>query len=257
MNAGRESPDGSRLAFNVTRGRGATVPNEVWIITAEGQRRKIAADGFVAAFSSDGMRLALFREKNREIENVILEVETGRASQLPFPKTDLVWDWSPDRQLLAVMAGNPRARSFEHPTKGTYRLRQIYLVRPDGSGRELLTTGSMPDSIAACFSPDGTRLAYQERRHHEGRVLHDRPHGEPEDLVEFTKLYEGNIERPPHGLPCWSPDGKSIVWLVPSRQVQSAGTHPELVIVTLATGKVDRLDLFQRGLDWVQAIDWR
>jgi hypothetical protein len=29
------------------------------------------------------------------------------------------------------------------------------------------------------------------------------------------------------------------------------------MIVTLATGKVDRLDLFQRGLNWVQAIDWR
>ena len=40
-------------------------------------------------------------------------------------------------------------------------------------------------------------------------------------------------------------------------KAQSAEMHPELVLITLATGKVDRLDLFQRGLDWVQAIDWR
>ena len=120
---------------------------------------------------------------------------TGKSNLLPVPKTDLVWDWSPDGQTLAVMAGNA-GKVFEHPTKGTYPLRQIYLVRPDGSGRELLTTGPMLDSIAACFSPDGTRLAYQERRHHEGRVLHfavvqDRTHGEPKDLVEFTELLRG------------------------------------------------------------------
>lgn len=257
----RESPDGTRLAFDVRRGAGLTADSEVWSLTAEGHRSKMAVDGSVAAWSPDGTRLATYRSKGREIDNVILDVETGRASVLPVPKTDLVWDWSPDGQVLAVMAGNPD-RVFEHPTKGTYPLRQLYLVKPDGTGRELLTTGPMLDSIAACFSPDGKRLAFQERRHHEGRVLHfgvvqGLPHGEPKDLVEFTKLYEGNMERRPHGLPCWSPDGKSIVWLVPRRKVQSAETHPELVIVTLTTGKVDRLDLFQRGLDWVQAIDWR
>ena len=242
-------------------GTGANQHSELWMLTAEGQRHKIADNGYVAAWSPDGTRLATYRLKDRDVENVILDVETGRASLLPVPKTDLVWDWSPDGQTLAVMAGNA-GKVFEHPTKGTYPLRQIYFVRQDGSGRELLTTGPMLDSIAACFSPDGIRLAYEERRHHEGRVLHfaviqDRTHGEPRDLVEFTKLYEGDMERRPQGLPCWSPDGKTIVWLVPRRKVQSADTHPELVIITLSNGKVDRLDLFQRGLDWVQAIDWR
>jgi dipeptidyl aminopeptidase/acylaminoacyl peptidase len=129
------------------RGRSTTVLPEVWLLTVEGQRRKIADDGHVAAWSPDGTRLATYRVKGHEIENVLLEVATGRASLLPVPKTDVVWDWSPD--------------------------------------------------------------------------------------------------------------GKAVVWLVPRRKVQSAETHPELVIITLSTGKVDRLDLFQRGLDWVQAIDWR
>ena len=236
MVGGRESPDGTRLAFDVSRGRGEAAHSEVWLLTAEGQRRKVADNAYVSAFSPDGTRLAVFRLKDHEIENVIVDVDTGKATVVPIPKTDLVWDWSPDGQILAVMARNA-GKVFEHPTKGTYPLRQIYCVKPDGSSRELLTTGSMLDSIAACFSPDGTRLAYQERRHHEGRVFHfavvqGRPHGEPKDLVEFTTLFEGNQERRPHGLPCWSPDGKSIGWLVPRRKVQSSETHPELVIVT-------------------------
>jgi Tol biopolymer transport system component len=263
MLSARESPDGTRLAFDLSRGRDATAHSEAWVVSAEGHRHKIADDGYVAAWSPDGTRLATHRSDSsgRVIENFILEVETGKASLLPFPKSDVVWDWSPDGQFLALMAGNP-GKVFEHPTKGTYPLRQIYLAKPDGSGRELVTTGPMLDSIAACFSPDGTRLAYEERRHHDGRVLHfgvvqSLPHGEPKDLVEFTKLYEGNFERRPHGSPRWTPDGKSIVWLVPRRKVQSADIHPELVIVALDTGKIDRLDLFERGLDWVQAIDWR
>ncbi len=258
---GRVSPDGTRLAFDQVRGQGKAAHSEVWLLMAEGQRRKVCDDAYVAAFSQDGTRLAVFRQKNREFDNLIIDVETGKTTVLPLPKTDLVWDWSPDGQLLAVMAGNA-GKVFEHPTKGTYPLRQIYLMKPDGSERSLVTTGPMLDSIAACFSPDGSRLAYQERRHHEGQVLHfgvvqARGTGRPRDLVQFTELYQGNIERRPHGSPCWSPDGKSIAWLVPRRKVQSAETHPELVFVTLATGKVERLDLFPHGLDWVQAIDWR
>src|SRR4051812_15784608 len=159
------------------------------------------------------------------------------------------------------MAGNAD-KVFEHPTKGTYPLRQIYLVTPDGSGREVLTTGPMLDSITARFSPDGTRLAYQERRHREGRVLHfavvqGRGPGEPGDVVPFNELYKGNKEFRPHGSPCWSPDGESIAWLIPRKKVQSGQTRMELMIVSVSSGKVTRLDLFQRGLNWVQAIDWR
>ena len=211
MFSARESPDGTRLAFDLLRGHGQAAHAEVWVLTADYHRRKIADDGYVVAWSPDGTRLATHRSNSmgREIENFILDVETGKASPLPLPKTDVVWDWSPDGQLLAVMAGNAR-KVFEHPTKGTYPLRQIYLSKPDGSGRELVTTGPMLASIAACFSPDGTRLAYQERRHHEGRVLHfgvvqDLPHRKPKDLVEFTKLYEGKMDAAPTACPAGRP----------------------------------------------------
>ena len=241
MVGGRECPDGTRLAFDVTRGRGTAAHSEVWLLTAGGQRRKVADNAYVSAFSPDGTRLAVYRLKDREIDNIIVDVDTGKATVLPVPKTDLVWDWSPDGQVLAVMAGNA-GKVFEHPTEGHESARQVDLVRPDGSGRELLTTGSMLDSIAACFSPDGT--GWPMRRDGTTKAAYSislssrtSTHGEPRDLVEFTKLFLGDKERRPQGLPCWSPDGKTIVWLVPRNKVQSADTHPELVIITLSNGK--------------------
>ncbi|WP_246196657.1 sigma-70 family RNA polymerase sigma factor [Aquisphaera giovannonii] len=261
INSGRESPDGTRLAYNVARGRGDASREEIWLLTAAGDRRMLAAGGQVAAWSPDGTQLAVIRAKGRESRNVILDVASGRETPLPLPASDVVWDWSPAGTSLAVMGANP-GRSFEHPTKGTYPLRQIDLFRPDGTGRIPLTSGPPLDSIAARFSPDGGRIAYEERRHVDGRVRHfavvrDLAEGPPRDLFEFNQVYPGYADLRAHGQPCWSPDGGSAVWIVPRKRTPSSPRHPELVFARVATGKVDRLDLYDRGLDWVQAIDWR
>jgi RNA polymerase sigma factor (sigma-70 family) len=256
---GRVAPDGRRIALSLHRGR--TDLAELWLVEAGGIRSKVLDNAVVAAWSPDGNRLACFRGQMGEWESFFVDLTTAQTQRLPISRADLVEDWSSDGATLAVMAGNP-GKTFQHPTKGNYPLRQVYLMKPDGTARQDLTTGAMLDSIWARFSPDGKQLVYQQRRHQDGRVLHfavvqNRDGSGTRDLVQFNELLKSNKEFRPHGHPCWSPDGTSVAWLVPRRKVQSGDTRMELIIISVPTGRVDRIDLHEKGIRWVQAIDWR
>jgi len=237
---------------------------DLWLLTTDRERRKLADDLIVVAWSPDGSRLAAIRDtrpKTPGWENLIIDVATGREHPLPIPETDAVEDWSPDGASLTVMAGNVD-KVFQHPTKGTYPLRQIYLLHPDGTGLAPLTSRPMADNLDARFSPDGNRITYFQRRHPEGLVLHfavvqRRDGADARDLSQFNEIYKGNKHYKPNGPPCWSPDGKSVVWFIPRRKLDSSSTRIELLILSVETGRATRLDLHQRGLEWVQALDWR
>jgi RNA polymerase sigma factor (sigma-70 family) len=257
---GRVSPpDGKFIAFSLLRGN--TAQADLWLVEPSGQRSKIGAEGWVSAWSPDGTLLACFGGSMYDWKNFTVETKTGRVRQLAIPRTDGVDDWSPDGKTLAVVAGNPDKR-FKHPTKGEYPLRQIYLVKPDGTGRRDLTTGPMLDSICVRFSPDGKQLVYHERRHQDGRVLHfavvqNRDGTGTRDLVSFNELYAGNAEFRPDGHPCWSPDGTKVAWLVPRKKIRGGDTRAELLVISVATGRVERIDLHSKGIMSVQAMDWR
>jgi RNA polymerase sigma factor (sigma-70 family) len=262
IHSGRVSPDGRYLACSTYRdGMHRT---EAWLLATDRVRRKLADDVIVVAWSPDGSRLAGVRDthrKTRDWENLVINVATGQVQPLPIPKTDVVEDWSPDGETLAVMAGNID-NVFEHPTKGTYPLRGIYLVQPDGTGRQPLSGGAMVDCLDARFSPDGKSLTYFQRRHPEGRVLHfavvqSRDRGDARDVAQFDEIYKGNAEFRPNGPPCWSPEGMSVVWFIPRRKVKTGSMRVELLMLSVATGQTSHLELSQNGLIWVQAIDWR
>ena len=157
IHAGRISADGEHLAYSASQ-PGRKTP-DLWLLTTDRVRRKIADDLIVVAWSPDGRRIAAIRDTDPKTpgrENLIIDVKTGHEQRLPIPKEDAVDDWSPDGKTLAVMAGNVD-KVFEHPTKGTYPLRQIYLINPDGTGAAPLTTRPLSDSLDARFSPDGSR----------------------------------------------------------------------------------------------------
>jgi dipeptidyl aminopeptidase/acylaminoacyl peptidase len=260
---GRVSPDGSRLAFSLLHERGDdTLDAEVWLLGTDGVRGKLAEHGGdVRAWSPDGTRLACVRGKMHEWENVAFDVKTGHEHQLPIAKVDYLDDWAPDGQWLAVRAGNPD-KQFEHPNLGSYPLRQIYLMKLDGSERQSLTTEPMLDDIAARFSPDGQSLVYHDRRHQDGRVLHfsvvqGRDGGEARAILNFNEFFQGNAVYRSHGDPCWSPDGTSAIWIVPRRKTRSSDMRVELVLISVASGDATRLNLYQNGIAWVQGIDWR
>jgi Tol biopolymer transport system component len=257
--AGRIAPDGRRLTFSVVRAGSDRF--EAWLLEVDGHLRKIADSAQIEAWSPDGARLACTRGTRGAFESFLLDVVTGQEQRLPLPKTDVVSDWSPDGRWLAVIAGNSD-KTFKHPTKGTYPLRKIYLVKPDGSGREDLKVDPMMDNIRPRFSSDGKRLLYEQRKHRDGRVFHDAVVYEldgsgAKEIFDFRTVFEGNREFRTNGFPCWSPDGKQFLWHVPRQKALTGTIRMDLVIASPTTGFQKRIDLYEKGIRWVGAMDWR
>ncbi len=268
---GRVAPDGQHLAYSVTR-QGSDAA-ELWLLATDRTRRLLAANLFVVAWSPDSTRLLGFRavpERRGEYVQVILTIATGTEQVLSLPAADVVNDWSPDGQTLAVMAGN-RDHVYQHPTKGTYPLRQIYLWNLATAKSTLVTTKPTTDTIDARFgppiaaqsTPNGQRLVYPQRRFpgdkvQQWMVVQDLVSETTRDLADFQASYAGDREYRPNGPPCCAPDGLSVVWFIPRRKLQSSPTRCELLFISLQRGVPDRrLKLDPLGIDWVQDLDWR
>jgi Tol biopolymer transport system component len=258
ISAGRVAPDGRRLALGVSQGDSQRM--DVWLLDVNGRLRKIIDDAMVQAWSPDGRRLACTRGVGRPWQSFLLDAATGKEHSLPLPKTELVLDWSPDGRWLAVMSYPDK--NFQHPSKGTYALRKIGLVKPDGSGREDLKADPLLDNIRPRFSPDSKRLVYFQRKHREGRVLHDAVVYELDgsgarEMLDFNTVFQGNHQFKSEGFPCWSPDGKQFCWLVPLQRTATSPIKMELVFVSPTTGLQKRLDLDELGIRFASTMDWR
>ena len=102
------------------------------------------------------------------------------------------------------MAGN-RDQVYQHPTKGTYPLRQVNLWDLKEAKSTLVTARPMTDTIDARFgppgdarsAPNGQRLVYPQRRFPEDKVqqwmvVQDLVTGKTSDLADFQAIYAGN-----------------------------------------------------------------
>ena len=89
-------------------------------------------------------------------------------------------------------------------------------------------------------------------------VVQRRDGADARTSAQFDEVYKGN--RRTQAEPC--------ALLVARRQVHrlvrpqekasiTCAMRCELLILSVQTGQATRLDLHQRGLEWVQAIDWR
>ena len=166
-------------------------------------------------WSPDGTRIAytLFGGPGSSGERdgiYVMEIETGQVRQLTsctdpcLDQDDL--DWSPDGSWIGYV------QSYEEGcTTGIDAFdaacHLLYLMRPDGSGRVMIPTGSVVDPVDLSWSPDGNSIAFSARA--------------GEDWFVYTMALDGSepvrlaadLPSPRPTQPAWSPDGSTIAFV--------------------------------------------
>jgi Tol biopolymer transport system component len=179
------SPNGKWLVFHAWRSESRN-PG-LWIL--EGQVEKQISHFEKALFygqfawAPDSSHLAFV--KNMDDNWKVFVVKADGTGELQLSDQEVGTNnrptWSPDSQWIA----------YESTDKA------IVLIRPDGSGRQILTTGQTP-----AWSPDGREIIFT--RNHEMLIIDVQSHTERRLLAA-----DGNVLDP-----SWSPDGRFIAYLL-------------------------------------------
>ncbi len=254
---GRVSPDGKSLAFIVDPGPGARPA--LWILAADGRHYKLIEEagvdgGGVEAWSPDGKRIAYSQSNdNAENENLIVDVASRKIQRLEITRGDYVVDWSPDGRALSVI---------DFSGKDSGRPRSLYLIKPDGTRLGSLTNDPQRDSIWSRFSPNGRQVVYEQRYSRRGKTVlscfvANGDGSSPREVFCFADLEEGMVVDP-HGPPCWSPDGKTIIWKVLTRVPGSEDIgNSELLFAAVDGSKTRRIPLSSLERRWWGWMDCR
>ncbi len=161
--------------------------------------------------SPDGKRLVYIGASTARL--IVRTLATQTEVDLGWQGKPECVSWSPDGRLLAVIDYDEVAR-----------LGSVNVVRPDGTGRRVLTTGLF-NPLLASWSPDGTHL------------LVTRSTGQL-DLIDATT---GAVERQIDDYgewAVWTPDGRQIVYTRNRESppalyvVNSDGSNRQQVVLT-------------------------
>ena len=271
----QRSPDGKWVAYTLTRAMKETDKNDtdVWMVSWDGkdqiQVTSTPESETTPRWSPDGKYLSFLssRQGAKKAQVWLLNRSGGEAVKLTDVKGGVSdYAWSPDSRQLALVVKDPDPRdppeddkeTEKRPDGSTKTPKPIvvdrYAFKRDGDGylrgershiylfdiaakkAELLTPGSY-DEEAPSWSPNGKRIAFM-RRHGQGDV--DRaPNRDlfvmdactcanPEQLT-FTTAEEV-------GRPEWSPDGRSIAYLLGDELKWSAYDQAQLMVVPAAGG---------------------
>jgi WD40-like Beta Propeller Repeat len=127
---------------------------------------------------------------------VILDVATGAASTIldehggVFPGPP---QWSPHGDLIAFASGTSDVEA------------DIYVMRPDGAGRQLFVGGPGAD-VSPKWSPDGSELAFWSDRDGGGIYLIGA------DSKNLRRIWKNDLNLK-NAEAAWSPDGTQLAWL--------------------------------------------
>jgi Tol biopolymer transport system component len=186
------SPDGRRVAYTSHRlvCCGTTHRWVVLVVNADGSDRlelPLGREAIWISFSPDWRRVAYAdRRSGIWVANVDGTGELQLAHDVHFMPA-----WSPDGRRIAYSGAGPEQDL-------------IYVVRPDGSGKRLLTRNGFIESRLA-WSPDGRRLLYDTD--HGAIFALDVVGGSGDQRLTPDTSHRHHS----HGFG-WSPDGRKVVY---------------------------------------------
>jgi len=270
----QRSPDGRWVAYTVARAIKDTDKNDtdVWMVSWDGkdqiQVTSTPESESSPRWSPDGKYLSFLssRQGAKRAQVWLLNRAGGEAVKLTDVKGSISdYAWSPDSRQIALVVKDPDPRDPEEEKEAEKRpdgttktpkpiVIDRYAFKRDGDGylrgerthlylfdltakkAELLTPGTFNEE-APTWSPDGKRIAFM-RRHGQGDidrapnrdlfVMEACTCASPQQLT-FTTAEEV-------GRPEWSPDGKSIAYLLGDELKWSAYDQAQLMVIPSGGG---------------------
>jgi dipeptidyl aminopeptidase/acylaminoacyl peptidase len=287
----QRSPEGKWVAYTVARAIKDTDKNDsdIWMVSWDGQQQiqvtSSAESESSPRWSPDGKYLAFLssRQGSKGSQIWLLNRAGGEAIKLTDIKGGVSeYAWSPDSKRFVLVVDDPDPSDadndsdkkdadkekktpkpivinryyFKADIKGYLRGEHSHLQVFDIAAKkaEPLTQGSF-DEESPVWSPDGSQIAFI-RRHGDGDV--DKA---PNQDLYVIEARSGAKERrlttttaEESGPPAWSPDGKSIAYLVGDELKYSAYDQNRLAIVPSGGGAprtlTDALDRPVRSPHW-------
>jgi len=277
------SPDGKRVAFVVTEDGPLQPPGaepKPWplkivirkVEKSDTEKEKMwdmPAIGLQVRWTADGKRLIAVKHNDQngiDVENLLLDPETGKTEALTFPETVRILDCGRDGKTFLVEVIDAKAKK-----------RKLGLVASGDEKVRVLTDlqNWPPCSSEGRLSPDGTKVLFTDadpdRKHaHKWGMSHhpyllDIKTGKREPLAEF----------PENGKVCgiaWSPDGKRIAYtwvqlhedLLKKDSIAASDVQIEteaFLMVADADGKNAKTVVTEKGSNAINMIlgniDWR
>ena len=267
----QRSPDGKWVAYTVTTAHKDTDKNntDVWMVSWDGNQQiqlTSTPDGESSPrWSPDGKYLSFVssRQGAKGGQVWLLNRAGGEAIKLTDIKGGVSdYAWSPDSKHFVLVVEEPDPANKDADEKpdekktpkpiviDRYRFKadvrgflrgersHLHLFDIDSKKAEILTPGTFDDEAPA-WSPDGKQIAFI-RAHGEGEAFDRMPNedvflidakagAQPRRLTSTT-AQEG-------GRPAWSPDGKSIAYLLGDEVKFSAYDQMKLAVIPAAGGQ--------------------